>query len=93
MFKLTSCGLCGGIVQDTVIPHIKRFRDGVGTVVFEDVPVQECQKCGERFLSSEVLEGMEHALRQKKIASHTTTVEVPAYPPEAYLTSGAKIAD
>ena len=24
-------------MKDTVIPHLKRFRDGVGTVVFEDV--------------------------------------------------------
>lgn len=85
MFKLTTCGLCGGTIQDTVIPRVKRFRDGVGTVVFEDVPAQECQKCGERFLSSEVLEGMECALRQRKPAPHTAAVEVPAYPPEAYL--------
>lgn len=85
MFKITTCGLCGGTVQDTVIPWVKRFRESVGTVVFKDVPAQECQKCGERFLSSEVLEGMERVLRQKKPTPHTAVVEVPAYPSEAYL--------
>ena len=93
MFKITTCGLCGGPVQDTIIPGVKRFRDNVGTVVFENVPAQECQKCSERFLSSEVLEGMEHVLHQKKPAPHMVAVEVPAYPSESYLVPFRSLKD
>ncbi|MBI3923094.1 MAG: YgiT-type zinc finger protein [Armatimonadetes bacterium] len=85
MFKLTHCGICGGELEDVVVAKVSRFREQVGTVVFEEVPVQQCRECKEQYLSAEVLEGMERVLRKGKPAPHTALVEVPAYPPNAYL--------
>ncbi|MBU0568307.1 YgiT-type zinc finger protein [bacterium] len=60
--KVTSCAICGGEVKDIIVNHFERYMAGVGTVVFEEVPAQKCEKCGERFYAGEVLKKIDRIL-------------------------------
>lgn len=55
MYKVKSCAICGGEVEDIVTRYFERYMAEIGIVVFENIPAQECTKCGEKFYAGEIL--------------------------------------
>lgn len=78
-FRVKRCGVCGGQnVRVTNLPEVMRHRDDVGTIIFGDVPAQECVDCGERFFPSEVALAMDKVIRDRVKAQRT--IELPYFP-------------
>lgn len=77
--KTKRCGLCGGTLKEVTIERHERFREEVGTVMFQNVPMLECRKCSERWLTPEVIKAMEAVLEGKVAPTGIVEIEVPAY--------------
>ncbi len=78
-FRVRKCGRCGSDQIRTVrLAHVLRHRDDIGTIVFGDVPAQQCGDCGERFFPSEVALAMDKLIRER--AKATRTIELPYFP-------------
>lgn len=58
--KTRVCGMCGEKLIEQTIDRVERYRKSAGVVVFEDVPVLQCVKCGEQWFTNEILEAMEN---------------------------------
>jgi len=54
------CYFCKGPLEEQRIQHIHRWGDQI--IVFESVPAEVCQQCGEVYFSPEVLEMMDRAM-------------------------------
>ena len=78
-FRVNRCGSCGSDHLRVVsLPQVIRRRVDIGTLVFGDVPAQECLDCGERFFPSEVAMAMDKVIRERGAA--TRTIELPFFP-------------
>jgi len=85
MFRVKKCGICGGEVKEITIKYLERHPQELGPVIFEDVPAQQCAKCGERFYPSEVALTMDSVIQKKIKAKKTITL--PLYPISEYLSA------
>ena len=85
MAKLKFCAICGGELEEIIVPHLERYSENVGVVAFEDVPAQRCRKCGEEFYPIEILKGIDRVIQQKLKAPKKLLIEVPLFPPNMYL--------
>jgi YgiT-type zinc finger domain-containing protein len=69
------CYFCKGRVVNKIATHVHTWEGKI--FLFEDVPADVCQPCGETYFSPDVLEAMD------KIATSDmepkTTVAVPAF--------------
>ena len=54
---MEACLFCRGPVQESRIRHVHRWGEGI--VVFEHVPAEVCQQCGEVYLDPNVLEAID----------------------------------
>ncbi|MBI3683721.1 MAG: type II toxin-antitoxin system MqsA family antitoxin [Acidobacteria bacterium] len=48
------CAICGGELRDTTITH--QVTEGTQVYLFEHVPAQVCQACGEIWIEEAVLQ-------------------------------------
>lgn len=65
---------CGGKVIEKKVRV--DYRHGDDIVIFEDVPVGVCMKCGERFYDAKTLKAMEFLTRSRKKAKKIISVPV-----------------
>jgi len=62
---MKTCYFCKGRLACKIIRHVHRWGDRI--VIFDDVPAEVCQQCGEIYFSPEVLKLMdEMTLREYK---------------------------
>ena len=54
---LNRCYICGGDITARIMTI--DFHWGIGVLVFEDMPLQVCQRCGEKYFDSEVYQRLE----------------------------------
>lgn len=57
---MRECYFCKGLVVEQKIQHIHRWGDQI--VIFESVPAEICQQCGEVYFAPDVLEMMDRAV-------------------------------
>ena len=57
---MTMCYFCKGKVVEKKIRHVHHW--GNELIIFDDVPAEVCQQCGEVYFSPEVLERMDNAV-------------------------------
>ena len=68
--KKGSCAVCGGKLRDTTITHEERRGDQL--YLFENVPAQVCEACGEIWIDETVLKEIDqliengHPVRQQQ---------------------------
>ena len=55
--QVKTCYFCKGQVKKTQIRHVHRWGERI--IVFEDVPAELCQQCGEVYLDPHILEAMD----------------------------------
>lgn len=77
---MSKCYFCGG---DTKIKKINvDFRWGDKLFVVQNVPVEICRQCGERYYSAKVSSKMDEIVRKSlksKIVKPKTVLEVPVF--------------
>ncbi|MDI6792837.1 MAG: YgiT-type zinc finger protein [bacterium] len=71
------CALCGGEVKDVILEMLEQQLPGGEIAFFENVPAQECQKCGEQWFSSKVIRLLNNASKEKY--APVRKLEVPVY--------------
>lgn len=75
---MNKCYFCGGKtrIKNTTVD----FRWGDKLVVVENVPVEICEQCGERYYSAEVSKKLDElVLNKKQVKKSLTTIEVPVF--------------
>ena len=55
--RVRTCYFCRGEIIEKKIQHVHQWGEKI--VLFEDVPAEVCQQCGEVYFSPEVLERMD----------------------------------
>ena len=48
------CYFCGGNIERKKIRHIHQWGDKI--IIFENLPVEVCSQCGEKYLSPDTIE-------------------------------------
>jgi len=71
---LTKCYFCGGRVKEEEINL--DFWWGEKLVIFQNVPAEVCQQCGEKFFSAEVYKEMESMVQKEEKPFARVTVDV-----------------
>ena len=69
------CYFCGGVVEEHLLPREIRWNGKL--LVFENVPMGVCTKCGEKFLRPEVVKRIDIALESERRPSRV--LQVPVY--------------
>ena len=69
------CYFCRGQVKKAQIQHVHRWGERI--MVFEDVPAEVCQQCGEVYLAPQVLEAMDHIATGD--AKPSATISIPVF--------------
>jgi len=72
---MTECFFCKGQVLEQRIQHIHQWGDQI--FVFESVPAQVCQECGEVFFAPDVLEMMDRIVIEEQ--KPKTCISVPVF--------------
>lgn len=72
---MTICYFCRGKVIPRRIQHIHHWGDRV--YIFEDVPAEVCEQCGEVYFAPNVLAEMDRIVASK--SKPTATIQVPVY--------------
>ena len=72
---MTQCYFCKGTVQNQKIRHVHEW--GGHVYIFEDVPAEVCQQCGEAYFAPDVLEMMDQIVATS--IEPKTTLTVPVY--------------
>ena len=72
---MTECLFCKGPVHRQRIRHVHSWKGNV--YIFNDVPAEVCQQCGEVYFEPQVLEQMDR-LTEGKIAPETI-LRVPVF--------------
>lgn len=75
MTKMTACYFCKGRVIEKKIRHVHHWGDSI--VVFDDVPAEVCQQCGEIYFRPEVLEWMDEAVLEE--LKPKTRISIPVF--------------
>ncbi len=69
------CEYCGGHIVEKLCTEDRRYNGEL--MVFRNVPIGICQKCGERYYKGPILETMEE-MAQKKLKA-VRVISVPEY--------------
>lgn len=72
MTQLNTCSFCGGDLKDELVQHEYHWEGQL--FVFEEVPAQVCQQCGEKYFDLNVVEAMEKAVQRKARPTRMLTV-------------------
>ena len=72
--KLQSCYVCGGTVEPTLTTYFQIIRDEA--YIINDVPMQECMQCGERYLQADVAYSVEQTIKNGTPSGYR---QVPVY--------------
>lgn len=54
---MSKCYFCKGDVKPGLVRHVHQWGDRI--IVFEDVPAEVCQQCGETYFGPDSLEKMD----------------------------------
>ena len=73
--EVKTCYFCKGRVEKAQVRHVHRWGERI--IVFEDVPAELCQQCGEVYLEPHVLEVMDHLTSVG--AKPKATISVPVF--------------
>ncbi len=75
---MNKCYFCGG---KTIIKKITiDFRWGDKLYVVENVPVEVCEQCGERYYSAKVSKGLDELVKKSaEVKKHQKILEVPVF--------------
>ncbi|MFB0546702.1 MAG: type II toxin-antitoxin system MqsA family antitoxin [Anaerolineae bacterium] len=68
------CYFCKGKVRRGKIRHIHRWGEKI--IVFDDVPAEICQQCGETYLGPEVLDIIERFTLEEREPEQIISVPV-----------------
>ena len=69
------CDICGK--QGAKVRHVSRsFGKGADLLVFENVPVVSCPRCGESYLTAETLHEIERIKLHRKTMAESRRVAV-----------------
>jgi YgiT-type zinc finger domain-containing protein len=71
------CANCGGQLHDIITSTIEKAETPSGYALFENIPAQECRKCGELWFSIETMRQIEAAVQ--KAQPPIRKIEVPLY--------------
>jgi YgiT-type zinc finger domain-containing protein len=72
---MKACYFCKGEVIEKRIQHVHQWGEKI--IVFEDVPAEVCQQCGEIYFLPEVLEMMDAVTMGEE--KPKATISVPIY--------------
>lgn len=72
--KKQICAVCGGPLRDTTITHEE--RRGLKIYLFQNVPAQVCDACGEIWIEEKTLQQIDDLIKQGEPAEK---VETPIY--------------
>ena len=72
---MRQCPVCRGAMKETLVRHVQTWRERV--VVFENVPAEVCDQCGETLFAGWVVDKLNHLLWSTTPA--TRTIEAPVY--------------
>ncbi len=75
---MTICYFCKGKVRSKRIRHVHHWGDEI--VIFENVPAEVCEQCGEVYFAPDVLEMMDKATLKKQKPDKTLAVPVFSLP-------------
>ncbi|MDI6791946.1 MAG: YgiT-type zinc finger protein [bacterium] len=81
MTRITKCYFCKGRVIEEKIRHMHCWGDNI--TIFEDVPAEVCQQCGEIYFRPEVLEWMDKAVLEELKPKARVSVPVFSMPEPA----------
>lgn len=73
--QMKTCYFCKGPVKKAKIRHVHRWGERI--IVFEHVPAELCQQCGEVYLDPHVLEAMDRIAGSD--AEPKATISVPVF--------------
>ena len=71
---MKTCYFCKGEVVEKRIQHVHQWVNKI--VLFEDVPAEVCQQCGEIYFSPEVLEKMDAVTMGEEEPKATISVPI-----------------
>ena len=72
--KKAVCAVCGGKLKGTTITHEERRGDKF--YLFEHVPAQVCERCGETWIEEKVLQEIDRLIERGR---PTRTEETPVF--------------
>lgn len=75
---MKTCYFCKGTVKRKRIRHVHHWGDQI--IVFENVPAEVCEQCGEVYFSPDVLKIMDKATLEKTKPDKTLSVPVFSLP-------------
>jgi len=71
---MKTCYFCKGEVVEKKIQHVHQWGEKI--VIFEDVPAEVCQQCGEIYFSPEVLEKMDEVMMGEEKPKATISIPI-----------------
>ena len=69
--KKERCAVCGGTLRDTTITHEE--RRGLEVYLFQNVPAQVCEACGEIWIEEKTLQEIDRLIKQGQPARKVET--------------------
>ncbi len=69
------CPICGGALSNQLVTHTEQDEQG-RFYIYENVPAQVCEECGDYLLSDETVEKMDKLVEQAK---PDRKIEAPVY--------------
>jgi YgiT-type zinc finger domain-containing protein len=73
--RYDDCSFCGGAVEEGILPREIRWKGEL--LVFENVPMGVCIRCGEKFPRPEVAKKIDETMKSAKRPNRT--LQVPVY--------------
>jgi len=73
--KYVDCFYCGGVVEEKLMPREVRWKGQL--FIFENVPMEVCTQCGEKFLKPNVVKVIDQVLQDQR--KPTKIIQVPVY--------------
>jgi YgiT-type zinc finger domain-containing protein len=70
---MKKCYFCRGRIVKRKVSHVHRW--GKKIILFEDMPAEVCEQCGEIYFSPDTLEMMDKATRE--VSSIKKSIKVP----------------
>jgi YgiT-type zinc finger domain-containing protein len=71
---MKTCYFCKGEVVERRIQHVHQWGEKI--IIFEDVPAEVCQQCGETYFSPEVLDKMDEVTMGEEKPKATISVPI-----------------
>ena len=76
--QIPKCAICNGELRETSVTLLRQRGPRREPVLFEEVPVRECEKCGEQWFSMRVMRALEQADTEGR--KPTRVLSVPVFP-------------